>query len=552
MPDARHLPDEIFVNIFENFAIPAEALSTTFGDRHWAENGARRATLARACQASHRLRRVAEPILYRRLVHGSHNLLAVFCSRPALGEHVRHILYDGWTLEKSRDMMRVYSPTVRKIARDKYQSRALDRLLERTWDCSGNHEDARLDKPCDYFASQGYTMLLPLILVLTPNLETLTLLQRDLDQSDTLSRLFNFCGRRLECSGGLSDFGDGQTQIQALPLSKLRALATVGGSTRWPKEVDSTEDQAIVSLIFFPGLKSFSSSALDWAPISSVQRLNEARTDDAFMMDLTDPRAQHYHEHDYEDIDNPDDKGNALFPPAHGSHPNLEHLALVKSSGSSAADLREVLLVFPSLQSLVLHFVVFRDREKLDFAQYGNTLRDPATDAAHLRRFELEPALYEARLFGSGLDPEMADISEKEDQGIIGSLRDAMPSLEQLRVPLAALVGIGASPGAELDLCAVLPASLRWFWTAVTVAGDAGAHLDALERMLDEAEHRLPALEWVLVRLPVNHEILCFECSDFVATRVGDQHVLYQKRTVAVGTPPGWEHEEVEHVVFLP
>lgn len=50
-----------------------------------------------------------------------------------------------------------------------------------------------------------------------------------------------------------------------------------------------------------------------------------------------------------------------------------------------------------------------------------------------------------------------------------------MPSLDQLLLPLAALVGTHSCHDG-LDLCAYLPVTLRWFWISVAVVGDAEAY----------------------------------------------------------------------------
>lgn len=160
-----------------------------------------------------------------------------------------------------------------------------------------------------------------------------------------------------------------------------------------------------------------------------------------------------------------DSNSTALILPE--SRSPLRQLSLLEADPPSFRALREMFLVYPNLKSLVIHASVLEDgdrddagRQDVDSAAYGNVLREFGAD---LRRFELEPAVDDDELF------------EVNDKGAIGSLRIELFRLEQLRLPLAALVGTGLDDDGDsdsdddesssgigrLDLCALLTDSLR-------------------------------------------------------------------------------------------
>lgn len=154
-----------------------------------------------------------------------------------------------------------------------------------------------------------------------------------------------------------------------------------------------------------------------------------------------------------------------------GSHYKLKHLTMRWGVPHTLTELREILTVFPSLETLEFEFTLDEDRENIDLTRWGAALRELSKN---LRCFKLEPC------------SEYDELAEEWDEGAIGPLRHSMRHLEQLRVPLASLIGTEPAVGGD-DLCAYLPESLRWFMTSVAVEGDPEADHRALEKMLWEA-----------------------------------------------------------------
>lgn len=200
----------------------------------------------------------------------------------------------------------------------------------------------------------------------------------------------------------------------------------------------------------------------------------------------------------------------------------------------------------------MVHLHDGQDHESHDLAAYSHILRK---HGRNLRRLDFEPAL------GNNY------VSECGDDGFIDGICDELIHLEQLRVPLGALVGAWLEIGHVPDLCKALPASLRWFWTVATTTADTGLHHEAVYSMLLRAREELPLLEWVLV---INEDDRDNEGEDdgdddgdgdcgvmdygeFEASPFGGRHVLYRKRPESgvVDTPLGWEGEIIEEDVYL-
>lgn len=245
----------------------------------------------------------------------------------------------------------------------------------------------------------------------------------------------------------------------------------------------SITDANIAALAFFPRLQKFTCDFVDWDNEEGLREPGGVDDDD---------NDDHEDDGDEEDGDNliadPDADDKRVALPRVGSRPVMKHFGLLDSNPASFADLRDMLRLFPNLETLRLIHPVFEDREEIDLTEYGNVLREFGRD---LRWFELEPSA-----------GDTDDFTEDCEEGVIGSLRLEMAVLQRLRLPLAALVGTGHDEGDELDLCAFLPPSLRWLWTAATEAGDAEAHFAALARMLGDergVDGGLPLLEWVFV-----------------------------------------------------
>ncbi|KXJ87577.1 hypothetical protein Micbo1qcDRAFT_208193 [Microdochium bolleyi] len=459
MPSSLRLSDEIYVRILDKLA-----LSEVNSARLDAENKLRRVTLSRICLVSRNLRRLAEPLLYHHPWHPNVGLLKTLCRRPALGERVRHITFREWGLDPSMKsiLLALHGATVRKIARVKYHWPELDELLDDVLDGR-----ARAGQPQTYRHGETEALLLLMMLVLTPNVETLVLPRLLVDCSQALSLLFTLCSDRM---GASEDDG-------VEPLGPLRKLYSISTSGVTGNDVPETvrESKNARSFIFFPRLQSFSASCLDWAPSRRPARHghdddNSDNAREVTQINEASPRS--------EDLPG---------PPMTGPHPNLIQLALLDSSMVSPTVVREILSVFPNLRSLLLHFFVHHDpshlTQQVDFSQLGNVLREP--DARRMRRLELEHTAADTtdgRFEGLG-------------SGFIGPLRTELTSLEQLRVPLASLAGVRPK---ALDLCEMLPPSLRWFWTSVTITGDSDAHVQAVFGMLNQAAAKLPLLEWVM------------------------------------------------------
>ncbi|KAH7033675.1 uncharacterized protein B0I36DRAFT_383491 [Microdochium trichocladiopsis] len=515
MPSSIRLSDEIYVRILDKLT-----LSEVNSARLEAENRLRRVTLSRICLVSRNLRRLAEPLLYHHPWHPNGGLLTTLCSRPALGERVRHITFREQALAPPDPMMKsillaFHGATVREIARAKYRWPELDALLDDVL-------KARVSQI--YRRGETEALLLLMILVVTPNVETLVLSRLLFDSSQALSLLFTLCSNRITASenDSVEPFG---------PLRKLYSISTSGIADN---DVPDTvrESKNARSFIFFPRLQSFSASCLDWAPSRRPARNGHDDNNSDNAREVTQINEE---SHTSEELPG---------PPMTGAHPNLRHLALLDSSFVSPTAVREILVVFPNLQSLLLHFFVHHDPSshvtpQLDFAQLGNVLREPG--ARQLRRLELE---HTAADTADGRFEELG-------RGFIGPLRNELTSLEQLRIPLASLAGVRPK---ALDLCEMLPPSLRWLWTSVTITGDSDAHVQAIFRMLNQAAAKLPLLEWVMVRFPRSHNaVLFFMSNDFAVATVGKRHALFRKKVVSpVRTPPGWEHELLETDVWMP
>lgn len=280
----------------------------------------------------------------------------------------------------------------------------------------------------------------------------------------------------------------GDAVLQIGPLSKLRSLKLAGATADGNPAYIGGPDMVPIALT--RGIEELETRGLNWGH----------KDIDSILTAVTPTESS-------------DGNSTALILPE--SRSSLRQLSLLEADPPSFGALREMFLVYPSLESLMIHASVFEDgdrdnagRQDVEFTAYGNVLRE---FRAGLRWFELEPAV--------GDD----ELSEVNDKGAIGSLRNELVRLEQLRLPLAALVGTGldndddsdndddeSSSGiGRLDLSALLPDSLRWFWTTISTEGNMDARCAALERMLEESgsgTKRLPLLEWVLVRITTDDE----------------------------------------------
>ncbi|KAH7024944.1 uncharacterized protein B0I36DRAFT_387352 [Microdochium trichocladiopsis] len=526
----RQVPAEILLHIL-SYLIPD---GNDIPDHHYARIQVQ--TLSRMSRASRELRRIAEPILYGQLPLGYHTLkvLETLCSRPDLGEHVRSISYSSWdyNAENCATLERLLYERISPLIRDKYRWPALNQFLKHL-----------LDGGIDlHWEDNGgvlpQTLLLTLILCLTPNIEILNVNVDALDdKADALSRLFELCGRYV-CGvmRRARKDGDSTRSSPVAPLHKLRSLQLT--STTSHGEPDSCRKKNVYPLFLFPRLETLELCSFNWVDTSQLGLDEDGEEDeDEQESDGEDEDEQESDGEDEEDAD--DDRWpSRLVLTSAGSHPNLKSFALLSCLPSSFAGLREMLRIFPNLHTLICHYVFTECREAINLTMYGSVLRE---FGPHLRHFELEPA--------EGAD----DIVEKADGGALGSLRARLTSLEQLRCPISALVGSDVASdednGADLDLCSFLPPSLRWFWTSVTAIGDASVHYKALAWMLDEAgsaaerngQGRLPALEWVMVGIHRDSKVPTFEPCGFDVLRVSKRHFLYRKRSAApVRNPPGW------------
>ncbi|KAJ1323023.1 F-box and leucine-rich repeat protein 2/20 [Microdochium nivale] len=513
-----HLPTEILTHIF------AHLLPLADGSNDNSAIDTKVQTLSRICQASHALRHAAEPLLYRYLHRPTLALLHTLCRRPELGKHVRYIAYHEWQCdtESCSAAERLRDEHIRRFARDTYRWPALDQFLQRMPDVEigaelQNDDDDDDDDDDDGRTSfEAQTLLLTLILCLTPRVEVLHLDVDPLDdEGDTLLKLFALCGRHV--LGAARTRGKDGRVVPMLdaPLCSLRELrlrywASDGGP--------SSMDKRFYALISFPSLEKLEVQGLDWDHTPKLELGEEEEEEEGQEQRRGDDEGTSHEIRPPQQV--------LAFP---GSHTRLKHLDLAGCNPVSIAGLREILLVFPSLDTLMLNFWLFESRPAIDLTQYGHVLRK---SGHRLRCFELEPAY------------ASYDLAELSDIGAIGSLRGWMPNLDQLRLPLAALVG--THPGHDgLDLCAYLPATLRWFWTSVTVTGDAEAHNGALANMLEEAGRgdagRLPCLDWVMVQAPRDNEGLRFTPRVFVEYWRDEQHVLYVRTPVAsISNPPDW------------
>ncbi|KAJ1327042.1 hypothetical protein MN608_08491 [Microdochium nivale] len=402
---------------------------------------------------------------------------------------------------------------VRRAVRDRYHGlqgsrllRCLDGIFGSGSGENGDGEVVVAGKDDRYLEECMGTLPLTLVLCLTPNLANMSVSLLSDYVVSTLSKLFKHCA-----APGRVDAGG--------PLSSLTRLeVTLDTPTGNP---GSISDENIASLVFSRRLEKVSCFGIDWD--RGHIRNKEEQDDDE----------------DYASYD----LDQRVTPLRVVSRPAMRHFRLGDANPAPSASVRDMLLIFSSLETLELDYPLYETcedhplyeaREEIDLSQYGNVLRE---FGGKMRRFELEPWR------------NTEDDFVNADEDTIGSLREGMASLEQLRMPLAALVR--AFPGEEgggqgagtLDLCAILPRGLRGFWTSVSVTGDVGTHWEALVWMLDSAdnEDRLPLLEWVLVRLSRRGLPQSFESVRFSTTRLGHSHVLFRKRNVGkVRIPPGW------------
>ncbi|KAH7036007.1 uncharacterized protein B0I36DRAFT_98456 [Microdochium trichocladiopsis] len=544
-----HLPDEIIWHILRNL-VPSEKVELQYDyDAQLCLT-----SLAYASRVSRSFRRVAEPLLYRHLHCSSRQLLEALCNRPELCEHVRRI--DGYgtsmSLEDRAVAERLLHGRIRGMVRDKYRWPALDALLERLIppevDPINNDED------------YGYLDMawLTFMLCLTPHVETLHVDSCLLDKPDMLARLFDLCGRE---GSPRQQRESGRVMVprSSGPLSKLRSLQL--GCDTVHGEPGGFGDRNVRPLVLFPGLEELVAVHMDWEYTGQGpnpydhdegEGEHEDTSDEEQLEDDQDQRCQAERPGDQTSQALPDRPPKRLytFP---GSHPNMKSLSLLHNNPPVYSTAREMLLACPNLDCLILLPWIFEDRETLDFTMYGNVLREFGT---RLRRFELEPAIAHG------------DFSEVGDEGTIGSLREKLTRLEQLRIPLATLAGTDVTDvddenSEQLDLCAFLPASLRWFWTGVTESGVAEVHYKALARMMDEITRgsqgdgccRLPLLEWVMVQIPSKNDGPSFEPNGFDVLRLGKDQVLCTRKSARLGwtqTPPGWEGAPIDTDSWLP
>ncbi|KXJ88982.1 hypothetical protein Micbo1qcDRAFT_177473 [Microdochium bolleyi] len=520
-----HIPDEILINIFTHLA-PGPGRTCCPED-----DALSLATLARACRATRSLRRVAEPLLYRRIKHVSPKFIEGALCSPDRGRELAQLVQSiesggwDWEMTTSQGARRLYHGRVRGILQERHGvgSVGLVRLLDRIFGPGVAH-DAGTDEEADdedgdddeddhsqagegedYLAECAMTLPLTLILCLTTNVVDISLSTAALDVTDTLSRLFNFCAK---------------DPIPQGPLSKLVSMQ-VACYTPTGDPI-SIADANMAALAFFPRIEKFTCHGVDW----NSDGLREGDADEG-----DDDEA--------DDDDHAADEYNCVALPRAHSRPAMSHFGLLDSNPASFAELRDMLRLFPNLETLELLHPIFEDRENIDFAQYGQVLREFGKG---LRRFELEPS------------QSTEDLSEECDEGVLMSLRGAegLPALEQLRVPLHALVGLPEDGDEDEDLCRLLPASLRWLWTAVATSGGAEAQMRMLGRVLGAEGARedsgLPRLEWVLLRVPwgIVEQALSLSLPEpalFSATRLGQGHVLFRKKDgegVAVAMPPDW------------
>ncbi|KAJ1337845.1 F-box-like domain-containing protein [Microdochium nivale] len=532
-----HLPSEVLTHILSYLLIPPNSGyydGTSMSDRDLVPDSI---TLSRVSRASRDLRHVAEPLLYRHLHKASPALLQTLCDRPKLGEYVRHVSYHGWThgVEACAAVEKLLHERIRGIMKAKYRWHALDWFLEHMLD---GGIDAELDD-LEGVKVNAQTVLLTLVLCLAPRVEVLNLAVNAMEgQRDTLSGLFEVCGRHvLGATRKMRKSGSAMPMAPLFSLCELRLQCWTSHGEPAPIE------DRIYQLSSFPLLERLEMAGLDWVdtPTLGLEGETDDNSDNEEAVDEPS-EDDNVSEGGADDDDNfdPDDETwplrEVLMSP--GSHKNMTHLALRGCNPVTFSELREMLLVFPSLDTLVLEFWMFECREAIDLTQYGRVLRE--FGGVRLRRFDLEPMR------------DYPEYAEEEDEGAIGPLRDHLMTLEQLRVPLTSLVGADRDDGDDFDLCAYLPATLQWFWTEVTATGDADAHYRALARMLDEAgsgdsTRRLPGLEWVMVDVPRGVDGPEFEPRAFDVLRVSGQNVLYRKTAAApVRTPPGWDWPDLD------
>ncbi|KAH7012536.1 uncharacterized protein B0I36DRAFT_355932 [Microdochium trichocladiopsis] len=275
-----------------------------------------------------------------------------------------------------------------------------------------------------------------------------------------LARLFQFCRDRHFIEREGESGGDVMSRTPA-PLSELRSLHLHGKGPDYRSVRFHSKN--IRPLLLSTELQTLKLIGIDWGG-TSVDTRSEAeeenRRDDRDDDGHNDFQLNHV-------VPGRPPRKLYTFP---GSHPKMKSLSLCDNQSPHPYGVRNMLLAYPNLHTLVLKPSVRLERGSFDFSAYGTVLHD---HARRLRRFEFEPD-----------NVSDADF-EGYDKGAIGSLRDKRTRLEQLRMSLAALLGPDLTE--RLDLFDYLPISLRWFWTTVPdFKSYAQVYSNALASMLDD------------------------------------------------------------------
>ncbi|KAH7012267.1 uncharacterized protein B0I36DRAFT_400350 [Microdochium trichocladiopsis] len=416
-----HLPEEVILDILNNLVPTESATSNTVKDLQ-----PNLRYLSYASRVSRQLRRVAEPLLYR-YIYPTRQLLETLCERPELGNHVHEVgEYRPPLTSEERKAVKPLHDRVHELAKGIYKWPVLDAFLEDSF----RPELAENDNTTDF--RDDNTTWLPSILCLAPHVQRLHLnvYQLECRKLNMLAQLLQLCEDRKE------EGGDAASRTPA-PLSKLRSLHLYAKSDPYhaflygfpPQDWLWFYSTNIRPLVRSTKLRTLKTSAIDWG-LTSMDRRPDAeeaeRRDDSIFPDGP-PRRELY--------------------TSRGSHPNLESLSLCDNRSPEPCRVKEMLEAYPNLHTLVLKPSQRMARQSFDFSEYGIVLRERATGLRCL-------------------DLEFPGISHSEsDGGAIGSLRHECTQLKQLRLPLAALLGL--DPPGKLDLCDYLPISLRWFWTTL-------------------------------------------------------------------------------------